>query len=65
MITPGQAHDAQGAAILLKGLERRSVIIADKGCNADWFRAHIHAQGAIGNIPNKANCKYASTGGAI
>jgi transposase len=41
------------------------MIIADKGYDADWFRAHIHAQGAIGNIPNKANRKYASTGSPI
>lgn len=55
LITPGQAHDAQGAAILLNDLKRKSVVIADKGYDADWIRAHIRGQGAIPNIPNKAN----------
>jgi transposase len=55
LITPGQAHDAQGAAILLNDLKRKSVVIADKGYDADWIRARIRDQGAIPNIPNKAN----------
>ena len=55
LITPGQAHDAQGAAVLLSHLKRKSVVIADKGYDADWIRAHIRAQGAFPNIPNKAN----------
>jgi transposase len=55
LITPGQAHDAKGAAVLLTNLKRKSVVIADKGCDADWIRAHIRGQGAIPNIPNKAN----------
>jgi IS5 family transposase len=45
LITPGQAHDAQGAAVLLSNLKRKSVVIADKGYDADWIRAHIRAQG--------------------
>jgi transposase len=55
LITPGQAHDAQGAAYLLANLKRRSIIVADKGYDADWIRAHIRAQGARANIPNKVN----------
>jgi transposase len=55
LITPGQAHDAQGAAVLLSDLARKSVIIADKAYDADWIRAHIRAQGAKANIPNKAS----------
>ena len=45
------------AEALLDGLERRAVVIADKGYDADRVRAHIRAQGAIPNIPNKANRK--------
>ena len=52
---PGLAHDAQGAALLLNDLKRKSVVIADKGYDADWIRAHIRRQGAIPSIPNKAN----------
>ena len=55
LITPGQAHNAQGAAILLNDLKLKSVVIADKGYDAEWIRAHIRKQGAIPNIPNKAN----------
>jgi transposase len=30
-------------------------VIADKGYDADRVRAHIRAQGAIPNIPNRSN----------
>ncbi len=46
LITPGQDHDATGAAYLLQNLKRRSVMLADKGYDADWIRAQIKAQGA-------------------
>jgi transposase len=55
LITPGQTHDAQGAAVLLSGLARKSIVIADKAYDADWIRAHIRAQGAKANIPNTAS----------
>ena len=57
MITPGQDHDATGAAYLLQDLKCRSVVLADKGYDADWIRAQIKAQGATANIPNKSNRK--------
>ena len=31
LITPGQDHDATGAAYLLQNLKRRTVVLADKG----------------------------------
>jgi len=40
---------------LLNDLERRAIVIADKGYDADRVRAHIRAQGAIPNIPNRSN----------
>jgi transposase len=43
------------AEALLDGLEKRTVVIADKGYDADRVRAHIRAQGAIPNIPNRSN----------
>ena len=42
---------------LLVGLERRAIVIADKGYDAERVRAHIRAQGAIPNIPDKTNRK--------
>ena len=59
LITPGQDHDVTCAEALLDGLERRAVVIADKGYDADRVRAHITRQGAIANIPNKTNRKTA------
>jgi transposase len=57
LITPGQDHDATGVAYLLQDLKCRSVVLADKGYDADWIRAQIKAQGATANIPNKSNRK--------
>ena len=45
------------AEALLDGLQRRAVVIADKGYDADRVRIYIKRQGAIANIPNKANRK--------
>jgi transposase len=57
IITPGEAHDVTCAEALLDGIEARTVVIADKGYDADRVRAHIRDQGAIPNIPNKSNRK--------
>jgi len=42
---------------LLDGLEKRTIVVADKGYDANRVRAHIRAQGAIPNIPNRAHRK--------
>ena len=55
LVSPGQVHDILCAEALLDGLEKRAVVIADKGYDADRVRAHIRAQGAIPNIPNRSN----------
>lgn len=55
LISPGEAHDATCAEALLDGLQTRAIVIADKGYDADRVRAHIRAQGAIPNIPNRSN----------
>jgi transposase len=60
LISPGQDHDVTCAEALLEGLQRRAVVIADKGYDADRVRAHIRSQGAIPNIPNKSNRKKRS-----
>jgi len=56
-LTPGQAHDANGAAVLLTDLPDGSVLLGDKAYDADWIRERIEAQGAAPNIPDKANRK--------
>jgi transposase len=55
LISPGQVHDIACAEALLDGLEAGATVIADKGYDADRVRAHIRAQGAIPNIPNRSN----------
>ena len=57
LISPGQVHNVTCAAAPLDGLEKRAVVIADKGYDADCVRTHIRAQGAIPNVPSRANRK--------
>jgi transposase len=57
LISPGQVHDVTCAEALLKGLEQKAVVIADKGYDTNRVRAHIRSQGAIPNIPNRSNRK--------
>ena len=57
LISPGNDHDITAAEALLDGLEKKAIVIADKGYDADRVRAHIRAQGAIPNIPNRSNRK--------
>jgi transposase len=57
MIFPGEVHDVMCAEALLVGLERRAIVIGDKGYDAERVRAHIRTQGAIPTIPNRTNRK--------
>ena len=57
LISPGNDHDVTCAAALLEGLDRRAVVIADKGYDAASVRSCIRDQGAIPNIPNRSNRK--------
>lgn len=41
LIFLGEVHDFMCAEALLVGLERRTIVIADKGCNAERVRGHI------------------------
>jgi|TARA_Y100000310_G_scaffold104971_1_gene103264 transposase len=58
VLTPGQTHDAKGAAMLLTGLPDGCVLLGDKAYDADWIRERIEAQGAAANIPDKVNRKH-------
>ena len=57
-LTPGQAHDAKGAALLLTDLPHGAIVLGDKAYDADWIRETIEAQGAAPNIPDKINRKH-------
>ena len=57
-LTAGQAHDAPAALTLLDRLEPRTIVLADKAYDAGSIRDLIEGQGAVPNIPPKANRKW-------
>ncbi len=54
-LTSGEAHDNRLCSVLLNGLNPQSIVLADRGYDADWIRAFVNAQGAWANIPPKRN----------
>ena len=61
LLTPGQAHDAPAAKILLNSLQPGQVVLADKAYDADWIKEMIWEQGAEAVIPSKSNRKLPKT----
>ena len=56
-LTAGEAHDNRLCSVLLTGLHPRTMLLADRGYDADWIRALARQQGAWANIPPKRNRK--------
>jgi transposase len=56
-ITPGQTHDIQAAAELLKDVGKGQMVLADRAYDADWLREQVSSQGGWANIPPKSNRK--------
>ena len=56
-LTPGEAHDNRLCSVLLSGLHPHTMLLADRGYDADWIRELISAKGAWANIPPKRNRK--------
>jgi transposase len=54
-VTPGEAHDNRLAGKLLSRLRAGSMLLADRGYDADWIRELVAAKGAWANIPPKSN----------
>jgi transposase len=54
-ITAGEAHDNRLCSTLLSGLAPQTMVLADRGYDADWVRAFVNEQGAWANIPPKRN----------
>jgi transposase len=44
-LTPGEAHDNRLCPELLTGLLPQSMLLADRGYDADWIRALVKQQG--------------------
>jgi transposase len=56
-LTPGEAHDNRLCSVLLSGLLPQTMLLADRGYDADWIRELARQQGAWANIPPKRNRK--------
>jgi transposase len=41
--------------VLLAGLRSQTIVLADRGYDADWIRQFVSEQGAWANIPPKKN----------
>jgi transposase len=57
-LTTGEAHDNRLAAKLLARLKSGSLLLTDRGYDADWIRT-LGQRGAWANIPPKSNRKDA------
>jgi transposase len=53
--SPGEAHDVRLAGKLLSRLKSGSMLLADRGYDADWIRELAMKKGAWANIPPKSN----------
>jgi hypothetical protein len=54
-LTAGEAHDNRLACTLLSRLKAGSMLLADRGYDADWIRALAARKGALANIPPRCN----------
>ena len=52
-------HPILGAALMLPALPKAKELLADKGYDADWFRAALAKRGIAACIPSKSNRKVA------
>src|SRR5712664_2379574 len=50
-LTPGEAHDNRLAGKLLSRLKSGSMLLADRGYDADWIRAVVTKRRAWAKIP--------------
>ena len=58
-LTAGEAHDNRLAGRLLSRLKSGTMLLADRGYDADWIRALVRRHCAWANIPPKRNCTEA------
>ena len=59
LLSEGQMSDYKGAALMLPALPVARQLLADKGYDADWFRAALAKRGVAACIPSKSNRKAA------
>ena len=56
-LTAGEAHDNRLVQDLIDGLEPATLLLADRGYDADWIRELIWNRGGWANIPPKRHRK--------
>jgi transposase len=54
-LSPGHAHDATMAELLLRDIPQGTRLLADKGYDADWIRNLIEDRDCTPVIPPKSN----------
>ena len=54
-LSSGESHDVRLAGKLLSRLKPGSMLLADRGYDADWIREMAMKKGAWANIPPKSN----------
>lgn len=57
LLSEGQMSDYKGAALLLPALPEAKELLADRGYDADWFRAALLKKGITPCIPSRKNRK--------
>lgn len=57
LLSEGQMSDFKGAALMIDALPRAKALLADRGYDANWFRAALAERGIAACIPSKANRK--------
>jgi transposase len=57
LLSEGQMSDYKGAALMLPALPKAKELLADRGYDADWFRAALAGRGIAACIPSKSNRK--------
>ena len=59
LLSEGQMSDYKGAALMLSVMPKAKQLLADKGYDADWFRAALAKRRIAACIPSKSNRKAA------
>ncbi|SDR68044.1 Transposase DDE domain-containing protein [Erythrobacter sp. HL-111] len=57
LLSEGQMSDYKGAALMIDAFPKAKALLADRGYDADWFRAALEQRGIAPCIPSKANRK--------
>jgi IS5 family transposase len=57
LLSEGQMSDYQGAALMIHAFPKAKALLAERGYDADWFRAALAERGIAACIPSKANRK--------